>query len=349
MSGEGVSGWQLKVGGRALPAATCAAMRELEVVRQLEHASRFCLTLADPDLSLVDSAQLPLGAAVEISLRHAGKEGLVFEGEVTAWGLERTPRGTHLLVRGLDRSHRLLRSQRVRFVEARDDSSLLRAVARDHALTPGPAGPPAAPGGGGPAGQLQLGDSDLALLLARGKRHGQQPGLQGKQLSLAAPSLTSPPKLLEHGQAIGRCELSCDLSQLPTGVEVLGWDLKRHKRIEGRAGPQDVKWPGEPLPLAVQKARRAFGEAVQVLAEEHPADAREATRMARAALQQQVERALRGVVWVSGFPMLTPGQRLRLQGESFPLPGIYRVITVHYLLTGAGGSTRLEVIRPQVA
>ena len=346
MSGEGVSSWQLKVRGRALPPVTCAAMRELEVVRQLEHASRFCLTLADPDLALVDSAQLPLGAEVEISLQHAGQEGIVFEGEITAWGLERTPSGTQLLVRGLDRSHRLLRSQRVRFVDAREDSALLRAVAREHALTPGPGGPPASPGAGGPAGQLQLGTSDLALLLARGRRQGQRPGLQGKRLTLGAPPLTSPPKLLTQGQATGRCALSSDLSLLPTAVVVLGWDMKRHRPIEGKSSPLDVKWPGEPPPLGIQKAKRAFGDAVQVLADHHPADAREATRMARGILQQQAERALEGVVWVSGFPLLLPGERLRLQGPSFPLPGIYRVITIHYLLTGAGGSTRLEVIRP---
>lgn len=347
MSGSDAASWELKLGGQPLSPEVKANLVEIEVLRRLDHASRFCLKLSDPDCALVDSATFALGAAVTVTLRHSGRDTPVFDGELTAWGLERTTKGTVFLVRGLDRSHRLLRSRRIRFVEAADDVALVRALAKDHGLTTGPGG--SAPAGkSGPTGQLQLGSSDLSLLLGRGERLARAPGLDGKTLRLEPPAYSKPPYQLQNGETVLRFELQAELSQLPTQALVVGWDMRQHRRIEGKAAAMDLKWTGGSRQTGLSLARRAFGEAIHILAEHQPQDAQEAKQLAAAYLQHRVERTLQGVVWLTGFPGVAPGQRIQLEGPEMPLPGAYLVTAVHALLTAAGGSTRLEVIRPHI-
>lgn len=339
--------WQITLAGLPLPKAAQAGLLELEVFRRLEHASRFCLKLSDPDCALADGQTFQMGAAVEITLRHGGREAVVFDGELTAWGLECTSQGTSLLVRGLDRSHRLLRSRRIRFEEASNDAALVRALAQEQGLraTPGPSSPPNRQV---PAGVLQFGTPDLGLLLARGARHAITPAVEGKMLRMAPASYAQPARTLQPDEVPGRFELEVELSGLPTRVEVVGWDMRQHRRIEGKAAAMDLQWSGDSRKTGLQQAKRAFGDAVHILAEHAPKDAQEATKMARAYLQHRVERTLQGVIWVSGFPAIAPGQRIKLDAPTLPVPGTYRVLAVHHLLTPAGGSTRLEVVRPQL-
>lgn len=334
--------WTVKLGARALPPTVQAYLVELEVSRQLHHADRFCLKFSDPELALVDGTTFPLGAAVQITLTHGGQKVLVFDGELTAWGLERTEAGTLFLVRGLDRSHRLVRGQKVRYVEVQNDGGIVRALAREHGLQA------QADGAQGRPGQLQLGSTDLELLRSRGARFGQPPEVEGKQLGLKKLPEQGLPVQLPPEARLSRFMLGGELSGLPTRVEVVSWDFKRHQRVQGRAAATQVRWAEAPPTLAPAQARRAFGEGLHFLADLQPASASEARALATAYLKSKAEEALEGVVWVAGFPAVTPGERLRIDEPSFPLPGIFRVLGVVYLLTPAGGMTRLEVSRPHL-
>lgn len=336
------TGWTVKLGARTLPPDVQAYLVELEVSRHMAHADRFCLKFTDPDLTLADGMTFRLGSAVEITLTHGAQDVSVFEGELTAWGIERTETGTLLMVRGFDRSHRLVRGRRVRFVEVQNDGGMVQALAREHGLQ--------AQGGSsqGLPGQLQLGCSDLELLRSRGLRHGLEPEVEGKQLSLKKPLDQGPVVGLPPEARIARFNVSGELSPLPSRVEVVGWDFKRHQRITGRAAATQLRWTSAPPSLAPAQARQAFGEGLHLLADLQPASAAEARAMALGYLQRLGERALEGVVWVAGFPPVKPGERVTIDEPPFPLPGVFRVLGVVHVLTPAGGMTRLEVSRPHL-
>lgn len=344
------AGWQMRVDGRPLPHAVRINLLELEIYRGLEHASRFCLRLSDPDCALADGSSFTPGAAVDISLSYGGgagtssgrRSGIRFDGELTAWGLERTSSGTVLLVRGLDRSHRLLRSRRIRFVDAQDEPSLLGALLRPHGLQA------QGSGRGASSGTLQLGVSDLELIRALGARQRLAPAMDGKSLRLAPPVTSGPARTLEPDERIQRFDLTADWSTLPTRVEVVGWDMAQHRRLTAQAGSTDLRWTGGTLQHGLQQARKAFGDALHIQAELHPVDAREAKVLAQRWLQHRIERTLAGMVWVSGFPMVEPGQLLKVEDAGFPLPGPYLVTAVQLLLSASGGATQLELARPFV-
>src|SRR5207245_9735531 len=78
-------------------------------------ASAFEVVVSDPDLKWQGKPTFTDCKEVKIELGEAGKLKQVFDGEVTAWRTELERSGpTVLVLRGLDRSHRMMRAKKTK-------------------------------------------------------------------------------------------------------------------------------------------------------------------------------------------------------------------------------------------
>src|SRR5881394_964184 len=101
--------------GNKLQGEEAGAVLGIRVFQTRSGASAFEIVVSDPILKWQEKPTFTDCKEVKIELGVPGKLKKVFDGEVTAWRTELERDGpTVLVVRGMDRSHRLMRAQKTK-------------------------------------------------------------------------------------------------------------------------------------------------------------------------------------------------------------------------------------------
>src|SRR5438477_12014472 len=101
--------------GTKLKGEEAAAVMGIRVFQSRFGASAFEIVVSDQDLKWQGKPTFTECKEVKIEMGVPGKLKKVFDGEVTAWRTELERNGpTVLVLRGLDRSHRLMRGQKTK-------------------------------------------------------------------------------------------------------------------------------------------------------------------------------------------------------------------------------------------
>src|SRR3954466_2267664 len=130
----------VKINGSALTAAVDDLLERVVVDDHLRLPAMFELTLRDPrDANFPDGVLASVGAAlgdtVIVSVSYEdGTEELV-TGEVTSLEAEFDASGSHVVIRGYDKSHRLHRGQKARNWADQKDSEIATAIASEAGLS----------------------------------------------------------------------------------------------------------------------------------------------------------------------------------------------------------------------
>ena len=130
MSEYYVMGLTVRVNGTPLVAAYGSLLERAVVDDHVFLPAMFALTFRDPDHDVLTGAALEIGATLTIeAASHGGTSTTLVEGEVNALEGEFTSAGSHAVVRGYDRSHRLHRGRKTRSWTQVKDSEVVSEIA----------------------------------------------------------------------------------------------------------------------------------------------------------------------------------------------------------------------------
>src|SRR5256884_1326063 len=122
--------------GNKLQGEEAGAILGIRVFQTRSGASAFEIIVSDPELKWQGKPTFTDCKEVKIELGTVGKLKPVFDGEVTAWRTELERSGPSVLVlRGLDRSHRLMRAKKTKTYANATPIDCARQIAADHGLT----------------------------------------------------------------------------------------------------------------------------------------------------------------------------------------------------------------------
>src|SRR5258708_32827393 len=123
--------------GSKLQGEEAAAIIGIGVFQTRFGASAFELVVSDPELKWQGKPTFTDCKEVKIELGVPGKLKPVFDGEVTAWRTELERSGpTVLVVRGMDRSHRLMRAHKTKTYKDATPLDCVQQIAGNYGLTP---------------------------------------------------------------------------------------------------------------------------------------------------------------------------------------------------------------------
>ena len=289
-------------------------------------ASAFEIVVDDPELRWQAKPTFTECKEVQIELGVPGKMKKVFDGEVTAWRTELERAGpTVLVLRGMDRSHRLMRGHKTKTYAEASPIDCAQQIASAAGLT-------AKTSAGQPAPvktfRIQANESDFGFLRKMADLEGYLFFVDGSDLHFERPKLSSKDDLtITFGEDVKTFLPVANFRRPAAKVEVGGWDSAGKAALTGKAKPGDEMWsvpggkPGaEVATFQGTKASIGIVES-QVATQEH------ADTVAKAALTRRSLEFLTAEVEVQGNPEIKPGAMVNVKKV-----GVY---SGHYVVTEA--------------
>jgi phage protein D/phage baseplate assembly protein gpV len=304
---------------------------EVAVEQHCHLPDMVALRLHDPLLELVDGSQFDLGDVVEIgSYGEDGRPISLIEGEITA--LEPNFDASmvaELVVRGYDRSHRLLRDRKCRaFVNVRD-SDLAQQIANEAGLEAVIDLTPIIYDH-----VYQHNQSDLGFLLARAGRIGYECFVEKNTLYFRRPSMSGSSQVtLTWGEDMLAVRPRLTVAEQVSEVMVKGWDFERQQPIVGQAQQSDGRLrPDAPI------ARNQNGQSNRLLIADRPVVNQQEANLMAAARMDELSGALLEVEGsVFRRPDVKAGRLLTLAGMGERYSGTYLVTAVTHIYTPNDG------------
>ncbi|MCT9092708.1 VgrG-related protein [Streptomyces sp. ASQP_92] len=330
----------VQLNGTVLPDPLALRLVEGWVDSSVNVPAAFQLTFSDKDSKLTTKfPMLKIGAKVIISPFTDGRRGdPMMTGEVTALEMDSEPgSGRHLLVRGYDPGHRLLRNRRVEGYPNMTASDIVRRIAGQNGLKLGKIESTSAVYD--LATQPNITDWDFLSRLAAENDVRLSFDNQGK-LNFAgldpasgAPSDTTPaaqsPYVLDFGANNLHSRATMTAAGQVRKVNVRGWDMRTRQKLQA------------PVPAVTSKDISAdmtpgqvtlpFG-ASELTATQVPYTTLSQVTHAAKALADDVTGAFAELeVAITGNPELKPGTPIAVKGAGFPFEGKYTATGVRHV------------------
>jgi uncharacterized protein len=321
-----VAEFDVYLDGTKLDGAAKAAISGIRVYQTRSGASAFELVVDDPDLRWQAKPTFTECKEVKIELGVPGKMKKVFDGEVTAWRTELERAGpTVMVVRGLDRAHRLMRGHKTKTYAEASPLDCAQQIASAAGLT-------AKTSAGQPAPiktfRLQANESDYHFLRRLADLEGYLFYVDGTELHFERPTISSKDDLtLTFGEDVKTFLPVANFRRPAALVEVGGWDSSAKSGLKGKAQPGDELWtvpggkPGAKMAKFQGTTPKLGIVEAQVASQEH------ADTVAKAALTKRNLQFLTAEVEVQGNPDIKPGALVKVEKV-----GVY---SGHYLVTEA--------------
>jgi phage protein D len=329
--------------GTKLTGETAAAIIGIRVFQTRFGASAFELVVSDQDLKWQGKPTFAECKEVKIELGVPGKLKNVFDGEVTAWRTELERSGpTVLVVRGMDRSHRLMRGHKTVTYQNATPIDVAKKIAGLHGLT-------AKTNAGSPAPvkmfRFQANETDFEFLRKMADAEGYMFWVEGKELHFERPQLSSTDDCeFTFGESLKTFLPSANFRKPAASVEVSSWDNGGKAEITGKAKKGDELWtvPGGKAGSEVSKftsTKSALSIVATMVGTKEHADT-----YAKAALTRRAMEFLTGEVEVQGNPVVKPGAMVNLKKVG-AYSGHYLVIEANHFYDAAGYNCIFYVAR----
>jgi len=312
--------------GTRLDGETKGAVSGVRVFLTHSGASAFEIVVDDPELRWQAKPTFTECKEVQIELGVPGKMKKVFDGEVTAWRTELERNGpTVLVLRGMDRSHRLMRGHKTKTYAEASPLDCARQIASAAGLT-------AKTAAGQPAPvktfRLQANESDFSFLRKMADLEGYLFYVDGSDLHFERPKLSSKDDLtVTFGEDVKTFLPVANFRRPAAKVEVGGWDSAGKAALTGKAKPGDEMWSVPGGKPGAEVARFQGTKASVGIVESQVATQEHADTVARAALTKRSLEFLTAEVEVQGNPEIKPGAMINVKKV-----GVY---SGHYLVTEA--------------
>ena len=335
--------FSIQLDGTKLKPEEAAAILGIRVFQTRAGASAFEIVVSDPDLSWQAKPLFIDCKEVQIELGVPGKLKKVFDGEVTAWRTELERAGpTVLVLRGMDRSHRMMRAKKTKTYANASPLDCAQQIASQYGLT-------AKTRAGSPAPvkmfRFQANQTDFDFLSSMAELEGYMFWVEGSELHFERPQLSSSSDAeFTLGEEIKAFLPVANFRKPPVSVEVGAWDASGKAEITGKAKTGDELWSvpgGQPgAKLAKFSSTKPEWSVVepQVATQEH------ADTVAKAALTRRSMEFITAEVEVRGNPKLKPGSMVNLKKVG-AYSGNYLVTEANHFFDSAGYSCIFYVAR----
>ena len=312
--------------GNKLQGEEAAAILGIRVFQTRAGASAFEVIVSDPELKWQSKPTFTDAKEVKIELGTAGKLKKIFDGEITAWRTELERSGPSVLVlRGLDRSHRMMRAKKTKTYANASPIDCAQQIASQYGLT-------AKTRAGSPAPvkmfRFQANQTDYEFLRQIADLEGYLFYIEGSELHFERPQISSTDDAeFSFGQEVKTFLPVANFRKPAGAVEVGAWDSTGKAELTGKAQTGDEIWSVPGVKPGAQLAKFASTKpeislvASQVGTQEH------ADTVAKAALTKRAMEFITAEVEVQGNPVVRPGALVNIKKV-----GAY---SGHYLVTEA--------------
>jgi phage protein D len=335
----------IDIGGQRLPADVATLLVEGVVDDSRTSPDLFLLRFRDPGNIVVDKAHAEIGAAVTIAVASNESRAPLplIVGEVTALEKEADGTGTFTVIRGLDRSHRLLRGRRVASYRDMTVSDVARRVAKNAGLEAGQIDSTTTvheqvSQGNATDWEFLRGlaaDIGAEVTVAGGKLDFRKPTRAGDAPAGQAGAAESP-LVLEVGKNVLRLRAVVTSAEQVPSVEVRGWDDAQKRAVVGTApaATAAAEVGAKPADLA-----KLFSAPVLVAADTPYRTQGEVDAAAKALSEQVAGGFAELEAVIRGNPNVRAGTAVALANAGKPFDGKYTVTATRHVFEPDTGYT----------
>jgi phage protein D/phage baseplate assembly protein gpV len=342
----------VQINGAALPVTVNNLLERVVVDDHLRLPAMFELTLRDPHdsahaTSVLDEVGVKLGDSVTVSVRSGDGQTQLMAGEVTSLEANIDATGSHVVIRGYDKSHRLHRGRKARTWAEQKDSEIASAIAQEAGLSASVDDSSVAH-----AYIAQPGISDWDFLVSRAREIGYDLRVSDGSLEFKQPSQASDGPdagSLGRAPAAGQIVYGDNLLEFrprlsivdqASSFEARGWDVKGKRAVIGTAPSSNTS---ASVGLDQSAATSALGEKTFVR-NDRLFDAEDAAANAAKGLAASVGSTFAEAEgMVVGDPSLKAGTTVSVSGVGNPFDGKYVLTSTRHILDRYGYRTQFVV------
>lgn len=336
---------QVKVDGSALDTTLAKRLLEVKVEDNLVHPDSFLIRIDDPQLEMIDSNPLQIGAKIEVLFEAPGASTLksLIKGDITSVEPEFTEKGAVIAARGYDHSHALNRSKHTKTFQDMTYGDIARQViSGGGGFSPGTVDDA---GGTHPFVQ-QNNETDWDFLWRLAGRIDNEVVAEDTKIHFrkASASRPSAPKL-EWGRNLLNFRPRVTGVQQIEEVTVRGWNPKTKQAIVGMASASDVESNlGVQIGITHSKVRGALSGGKVLVADLTPSSQSEADAIAKSVMAQYANAYVDATGVAIGDPDLRAGRKVEIGKIGSKFGGTYTLFsTVHSFKGGKGYHTSFVI------
>jgi len=342
----------IQVNGSPLPVSVANLVERVVVDDHLRLPAMFELTLRDPHDAQHPSGVLAetgvqLGDSVTVSVRSSLGTTALVTGEVTSLEADIDATGSHVVIRGYDKSHRLHRGRKARNWADHKDSEIANVIAQEAGLSASVDETTITH-----SYIAQPGISDWDFLLSRAREIGYDLRVSAGSLEFKKPSSAadgpepgsldraSSPTQIVYGDNLVSFRPRVSIVDQATSFEARGWDVKGKRAVVGTASSSNTS---AAVGLAQSSAASALGEQPFVRNDRlfNGEDAATSAAEGVAASVGSSFAEAEGVV--IGHPNLKAGVTVSVSGVGNPFDGKYVLTSTRHVLDRYGYCTHFVV------
>jgi uncharacterized protein involved in type VI secretion and phage assembly len=329
-----VAGVSVLAGGTELDPKWRNLLVEVRVRDTLALPDSATLRLTDPKGENVDVLMgiFAIGKAVEIkaSAAKSKTKESIFKGDVVAFEPEFGKEGVEVVVRALDKGHKLQRERKVRTFQQMSASDIVSKIAREAGLT-------ASVESTSVVHEFfqQSAESDWDLIARLARAHGYRFYVADKTLNFKKAAASSGPtvELRWQDNLISFRPRVSGIQQVQT-VNVRSWDPKAKQAVTGSsASGSTVSTLGTQRSQVVSDS----GGGTTLIADRPAANNGEANAIAKSALNGRADAFAEAEGVAFGNPDIQAGRKVRISEVGTKLGGTYLVSAVTHTYRGASG------------
>jgi phage protein D len=316
-------------------------MRDLErvtVETSLHLPDMATLVLHDPKLHWVDHPDIEPGVPILIAASAGAGESPIFDGEIVEIEPEYTAGAQLMVIRALDRLHRLARGSHVRSFANVTDGDLVHSMADEARLQAEV----------GPTNQvysyvLQANETNLAFLQRRAAALGYLLFVEGETLFCKAPESAKPSIEVIWGETLYEFRPRLTTVGQISEVFARGWDPTTKQPIYGKAAdsriaPQVGNQHRGGRRSGGEVAQQAFDLATELLVADRPIRSQVlADRLAQAAADRMAGHFIEAEGQCAGIPALVAGIPLTISAVGDRFSGSYFVTGATHVASPTDG------------
>jgi phage protein D len=323
--------WKVKIDDETIKASDGMEVSTIVVDLDIDRIDTATIEFANVARGVLSGRRHKIGDSMQIEFGYDGTTEKVFLGECV--GLEpRWPEGapSSLLVRGMDRLHRLKRGTGIRVWENKKDSDVVKQIASECGLQ---AQVDATSETHKYILQNNVGNGEFIKFLAR--RNHYDVDIDDSKLKFIKPPAGSGGAIdLTYELDLQDCRMKLNAVGQVSEVVVRAWDYFQKKEVVGKAKTGDVS-KGAGTNLGADLAKSAFGDSTAYVTDFPVANQGEANALAKSIISAKAGQFLSGTARCMGDPKILPGStvNLKLLGD---YSGKYTVTSARHMVSSKG-------------
>jgi phage protein D len=328
--------YTIEVDGEAVDERLAKRVREVRIVNYLRLPDVCTLTASFPKGAgntpePIDEHPFEIGSHLEIKLgaREELTTTTLFKGDVVSLDLEFGPGSVELLVRGLDRSHALQRSRRIRTFQNQTSSDIAEKILKEAGfdVETDPSGDPH-------EFMQQDNETDWDFMWRLAERIGFELVVEDRTAHFRRQSIDGSAIELEWPGNLREFRPRVTAIQQVEQVTLAAQDPRTKQAVEASASsPQ----PASRIGIERDTVSNAFGAANLHIATEPVASQAEAQAVVQALLDKLASAYVAAEGAGDGNPRIKAGATASISGVGHKFSGLYRVAAATHVLRG--GST----------